>query len=189
MEKINEFISIYKLPLALSLLGIVLIVGGLTSSGILDTPHGTYSQKSVVQKEDSQIKIDIAGAVNSPGVYSLRVNSRIEDIIKAAGGFSTQANSEFIAKSLNLSQRLTDGQKVYIPFDEESSFSVAGATSNLIGLNTATASELESLPGVGPATASKIISSRPYNDLNELLSKKVVSRSVFEKIKGLIDLH
>ena len=58
-----------------------------------------------------------------------------------------------------------------------------------VNLNTATQPELEALPGIGPVTASKIISDRPYQQVEDLLNKKVVSKAIFEKIKDSLVLY
>lgn len=173
----------------------MLIVGGLFSSGLLSTKKNP-SQAEIFPKESlvskSFIKVDISGAVLKPGVISLEPGSRVEDVINLAGGFSKEANNEYISKSLNLSQKISDGQKIYIPFQGENFTSpqVAGVSTNgKIGLNSGTGSELESLPGIGPVTAGKIINARPYSDISELLSKKVVSKSVYEKIKDSVEIR
>lgn len=198
MEPLQESLRTYKLPLALSLLGVVLIIGGIFSSGFLSKPK-TYPKASLVNGANTttnQIKIDVSGAVSNPGVYTLSSDSRVEDAIKAAGGFSSFVSNEFIAKSLNLSQKLSDSMKIYIPFEGDSvainqgaGLSGGGIGSNKIGLNTGTQTELESLPSVGSVTASKIISARPYSDISELKTRKTVSVAVFSKIKDLVDLH
>lgn len=206
-EEFLDNLKSYKIPLGLCLLGIVLIAGGAYSSNLLSTPKTSsanktdYVQKTVVSAQNtSQIKIDISGAVNKPGVYGLAADSRIEDAIKLAQGFSASASAEYVSKSLNLSQKISDGQKIYIPFEGEVApvgtglgGQVAGlaATSNSIkiGINTGTQTQLEGLPGVGPATATKIMGGRPYQSLEELRTKKSVSQSVFTKIKDLVDLN
>ena len=88
-----------------------------------------------------------------------------------------------------MAQKLLDGSKVYVPVVGENSVPsgggmVAGASINAkVNINTATQAELEALSGVGPVTASKIISDRPYQTTEDLLNKKVIGKSVFEKIK------
>ena len=195
MEGLNEKLDQLKVPIGLSLVGLVLIIGGTVSSGLLKKSK-EFPKESIVRESSSLIKVDISGAVQKPGVYSLSTNSRVEELIKKAGGFVASASSEYISKSLNLSQKISDGQKFYIPFEGEPApvgagqGLVAGAsTVSKIGLNSGTQIQLESLPGIGPATASKIMNARPYTDINELITKKAVSKSVFEKIKDLVDLN
>lgn len=198
MERLNEFLNQYKLPLSLSVVGLVLIVGGVASSGLFTKPSSYPARSLIKEVGSSVIKVDISGAVRKPGVYSLKTGDRAEEAIKAAGSFTETANQDFISKRLNLSQKLTDGQKIYIPFEGDSapagigqgqSGVVSGVETGKISLNTSTQSQLESLPAVGAATALKIIAGRPYATVEELLTKKVISRSVFEKIKDLVDVN
>lgn len=183
----------FKLPIALSLVGIVLIIGGIFASNLTKLNPKTYPKESLV---DSQklISVDVAGAVKNPGVFKLKDGARIEEGIKAAGGFAENANQEYISKYLNLAQKLADGSKVYIPFQGEqvsgSQAGVAGSSSQVkVNINSASQAELEALPGIGPATASKIISGRPYQTVEELQGKKVVSNAVFEKIKEIVIIY
>ena len=159
---------------------------------------------SLVSAENitKDITVDVSGAVKSPGVYKFEKDSRVEDAIRQAGGFSEQAHKQFVSKSLNLATKLIDGQKIYIPFEGELASiapiattaalipSVSNQTiqSGIVKLNSSSQSELEELNGVGPVTAKKIIDGRPYNTVGELLSKKVVSKSVYEKIKGEVGI-
>lgn len=182
-----------RLPIALSILGIVLIVGGIFASGLNKTKPREFPKESLVENQ-KMISVDVSGAVNKPGVYQLTAGSRIEEAIKAAGGFSPDSNSEYISKYLNLAQLVSDGTKVYVPFEGESgSVSQSGAQvagqQSKININTASQSELEALSGIGPVTASKIISDRPYQSIDELLNKKVVGKSVFEKIRDQIAVY
>jgi competence protein ComEA len=208
VEGLNDKLNQYKLPIALSLVGIVLIIGGIFSSGLTSTfsqssSKATYAKSSPKassspseQVSSKVIKVDISGAVREPGVYTLNKDSRVEDALRLSGGFAASASGEYISRQLNLSQKLSDGQKIYIPFEGEKLVgSVAGAATNLAGvqgkvaINSATTDQLDSLPGVGPVTVQKIIAGRPYQDLQELVIKKAVSKSVYDKIKDLVDLN
>lgn len=203
MEGLNQKLNEYKWPLGLFLVGGVMLIGGLFSSNLIqkEKHRESFPKESLVTKSElSEIKVDVSGAVNSPGVFSLNKDLRVEDAIKKAGGFSENANKEYISKSLNLSQKITDGLKIYIPFEGDppagglvrsvQSGAVAGvSTQGKIGVNGADQASLESLPGIGPVTAKKIIDNRPYASLEELLSKKAVSKSVYTKILELVDLN
>lgn len=151
--------------------------------------------------EKSKIVIDVSGGVKHPGVYRIGKNARVEEAVVAAGGFSEDADLDWTQHSLNLAAKVTDGMKIYIPRlgeemqrdkvnkESESSMNVAGAsTDSLISINTGSSTELESLPGIGPVTATKIMDHRPYGSIDELLSKKAVGNAMFEKIKELISL-
>lgn len=179
----------YRLPIGLSIVGIVLIIGGIFASGLNIAKPKQYPKESLVQAEKI-ISVDVSGAVLKPGVYQLKDGSRIEEAIAASGGFAENANQEYISKYLNLAQKLSDGFKVYIPLTAEPP-AAAGSTPNQskVNINKASQAEIEALPGIGPTTAAKIISLRPFQSIEDLLNKKAVSRSVYEKIKDLVVLY
>lgn len=166
-----------------------------TSSTGLQKVAGT-SSATLLPSPVSDLIIDVSGAVNRPGVYKLPTGSRLGEAVDAAGGVNVgQANAELIEKSINLAQKLTDGQKVYVPFKNDTTIigaaaagSSVAANSGPIGINSASNAELDVLPGVGPATAAKIIAGRPYSSIEDLVTKKAVGQSVFDNIKGLISL-
>lgn len=193
LEKLEKF----KLPIALGALGIVLIVGGIFASGLNQTRKSQFSKESLVEESQKMISVDVSGAVNKPGVYQLMMDSRIEEAIRAAEGFSESANGEYISKYLNMALKLTDGSKVYVPFEGDPTSpggyagqGVAGTqVQSQVNINTSSQAELEALPGIGPVTASKIISDRPYQKIEDLLEKKIVGKSVFEKIKDSITVY
>ena len=105
MDRIKDILSNPKTSLALCLLGGVLIIGGLVTNGFAKPKLPTtlkaadFPAKSI-DSSVSEFKVDVSGAVANPGVYSLPNDSRVEDAIKAAGGFSLDANGEFVAKSV-----------------------------------------------------------------------------------------
>lgn len=196
-DNILSSIEKFKLPIALSLLGIVLIIGGLFASSLNKSASWRTKDlpKESLVEAQKMISVDVSGAVKNPGVYKLQDGSRIEDSLKAAGGFAENVNQEYVSKYLNLAQKLSDGSKVYVPQEGEQtsgvqSQAVAGVnTQSKVNINTASQSEIEALPGIGPVTASKIISGRPYQQIEDLLNKKVVSKAVFEKIKDQLVLY
>lgn len=151
----------------------------------------------VTSSEIRNISVDIQGEVKSPGVYELKDGARIKDALLAAGGLSSNADSDYVSKRINQAQKLADGQKIYIPAVGEDTSNLVLSTnlassesqSGLTGINSASKSKLEALPKIGPVTADKIIAARPYAALEELVSKKAVTQKVFEEIKALIDLN
>lgn len=198
VEKLNEALLTYKIPLVICLVGLVLIIGGLVAPNL--THSKVIPKESLINKGDltpDKIKINLSGAVVNPGVYTLNSSDRIDDALKAAGGFAEQANRTYISKVLNLSQKLTDGIKIYIPFQDENTpsnltsipNSQGSAVSGFIGINSGTQAQLESLPGIGPVTAAKIINSRPFGEVADLLYRKVVSKKVYDQIQNLVDLN
>lgn len=191
------------LPFILGGLGVVLILAGVGINyikGIQNTisiPSQSLHEASIAgETVIKTIKVDVSGAVGRPGVYELPYDSRTENVLIAAGGLVAKADRKYISKSINLAQRLTDGAKVYFPFvDEASSGSIGNGISglnnlsNLININLAAEASLDTLPGIGPVTAQKIISGRPYQNISELVSKKVISNSVYTKIKDRIAVY
>ncbi len=128
----------------------------------------------------SKIFVDIAGAVEKPDVYEVTAGSRLKDVLIMAGGLSAQADRHFFARYFNLSRIISDQEKIYIPstFEIENGiFTEEQLTfenfpknplnepieekSKKININTSTIEELNQLPGVGKATAQKIINNRP----------------------------
>lgn len=139
-----------------------------------------------------KIVVDISGAVVSPGVYDLSANSRVKDAVLVAGGLTDEADRSRI----NMAAKIGDGQKIYVlAIGEQLGSSVVGSlqagqsVGALVNINTASEAELDKLPGVGPVTAQKIIASRPYSAPEDLKTKKVVSASVYDKIRDLITVY
>lgn len=134
-----------------------------------------------------EIMVHVDGAVKNPGVYKLSAGSRVKDAVVAAGGLASEADQA----KINLAAKVVDGQKIHIASQYEvisNKQEVISSQSNLVNINTASEAELDKLPGIGPVTAGKIINLRPYGSVEELLSKKAVSSSVYSKIKDLVSL-
>lgn len=195
--------SLY-LPIGLSVIGLVLLSIGLMQLGGSRTSRDvpSVSSNEVLATTSAKdafglLTVDVEGAVVHPGVYRVAADARVQDALVAAGGFADTADRALIAKTLNLASKLADGAKIYIPKVGEAAAGSAGVSSadsagsqvHLVNLNSASADELDSLPGVGPATAQKIIAGRPYNTINDLLTKKIVSSTVFDKVKDLVTVY
>ncbi|MGI5828340.1 MAG: helix-hairpin-helix domain-containing protein [Patescibacteria group bacterium] len=148
---------------------------------------------TVDQNTLESIFIDISGAVVKPGLYELAKESRTNDAIAAAGGFREDADAEWIQKELNLAEPLLDGQKIYVPFKGEEGVVLSEKKDNLININKADASQLESLPGIGPVTAAKIIEFREergkLSSVEELLEIQGIGPQTLEEIRDFIVLN
>lgn len=136
----------------------------------------------------SLIVVDIEGAIIKPGIYELSVGSRLKDVLVSAGGYSELADRSYCEKNLNLAQELKDGQKIYIPFVDDTpsntGYTEARSASNTVNINTASLAELDTLWGIGPARAETIVKNRPYGSLEEVVSKGGMTKQIFDKNAG-----
>lgn len=158
-----------------------------------------------------KIKIDLSGAVQKPDVYEVTIGARIKDLLNLAQGLSADADREFFARNFNLARLLKDQEKIYIPsryevysgiFKEPNRLvdltqpqnvnyqipllTSSPASLDRININKSTSKELDTLPGIGASTADKIIKNRPYTSIDEILSKKIVKKNIYDNIKELI---
>ncbi|HUV42932.1 MAG TPA: ComEA family DNA-binding protein [Patescibacteria group bacterium] len=175
-----------KVPLLLGLIGIFLVSVGILTTLFLNQQKEPEIEIIASKEESETIWVDLAGSVIQPGVYELPSNSRYKDLLALAGGLSAGADRSWVEKNLNLAQELEDGQKVYIPSQGEDGEVAGESVSGKININSASASELDSLWGIGEARAKAIIENRPYASVDDLLDKKVIPANVFETIKDEI---
>lgn len=179
--------------LLILLLYLVAIVASRSFRRIPTVEYLAKAEGSSGSRVNREIFVDVSGAVISPGVYKMSEGARVKDALVAAGGFSSTADREIVAREVNLAAVVDDGQKIYIRAvaDEKSTTgSVMGAkTSGKINLNTASLGELDNLWGVGQTRAGQIIKNRPYTKVEELMTKKVVTKAVFEKIRDQITVY
>lgn len=137
-----------------------------------------------------RILVDVAGAVVRPGLHRLPAGDRVGDAIEAAGGFAPRADLDAASQVLNLAQPLEDGAKVLVPeLRDDRLATAAAAPDGRVDLNHANQAELESLPGIGPVTAGKIIAARQeqrFGSVRELRSRGLVGESVFADIKDRV---
>lgn len=138
---------------------------------------------------ETDLVVDVAGAVQRPGLVRLREGDRVGDAIAAAGGFGPRVDLAQTGRSLNLAQSLDDGAKVVVPELGAQEPLGAAAQDGRVDLNSADQAALEDLPGIGPVTAMRIIEAREqqrFASVEELRSREVVGESVFEDIEDLV---
>ncbi len=144
-------------------------------------------------EEPEEVIVDICGAVNDSKVVTLPSGSRVEDAIKAAGGLTDEAD----LSGINRAAELADGEKIYIPTADEveRGIELPSAESNIsadgsININEATAEELETLNGIGPVTAEKIIQYRTeygkFESKEELMEVNGIGEKTYAQIKDKI---
>ncbi len=182
--------QIYHIPILLGVLSLLFVVLSITIfiksyqdvAPIEFRDGNSLATGAGELASEKTILVDIEGGIVSPGVYRVAYGARINDLLILAGGFSKNADIAAVNKTINRAAVLSDGAKLYIPLIDEFPDPVVQPLPTF-SVNTATAEELESLPGVGSVIAEKIISGRPYLSLEELVQKSVMSASLFDKCK------
>jgi competence protein ComEA len=164
------------------------------SPAVVDAARAKTSSTTVPSTTTTTVVdviVDVGGAVAHPGVYTLSPSARVMDAINAAGGTTAEADLE----QMNLAEHVTDGQRVYVakigqsPPAAAAGASSTGGDSGPVNINTASASQLDALPGVGPSTAQAIISYRtehgPFATVDDLASVKGIGPSKLAQLKDL----
>ncbi|MDO4280950.1 MAG: helix-hairpin-helix domain-containing protein [Peptococcaceae bacterium] len=148
--------------------------------------------------EAAEVVVHVAGAVAKPGVYTLPGSARVDDAVRAA-----EATAEADLSLINLAEKLTDGQKIVVPKAGEAAATTDAPTAgtatatasgktadDLININTATAEELEELPGIGEVRAEAIISHRetngPFKAIENLQDVSGIGEKTYEKIASSV---
>lgn len=184
----------HLLPIAIGVLGLILIIIGLIQFLMQPSEKEPLVFEQGKEEQKQEVMVDIEGAVIKPGVYKLSSDNRTVDALAAAGGLSEEADRNWVEKNINLAKKVTDGLKIYIPRSGEQVLSESsivdsqkmGTAGPVMNINLATMDQLDTLPSVGAVTAQKIIEARPYTSIEELLSRKVVGQSTYDKIKDKI---
>ncbi|MDE3100758.1 MAG: helix-hairpin-helix domain-containing protein [Chloroflexota bacterium] len=149
---------------------------------VVETP-----EPSAVATAPAFVVVDVAGAVAHPGVVRLPAGSRVIDALLAAGGMTGDAD----LYAVNKAALLRDGMRVYVPKPGEvvPAGSVGTQSETKIDINHASEPELNTLPGIGPSTAAKIVRSRqqrPFARIEELQTRGLVTPRVYADIKDLV---
>lgn len=143
----------------------------------IDLPNAT---------EQGPIEVYITGAVAEPGVYEVEAGDRVIDVLFEAGGHTDDADLE----AINLALRVNDEDQIIVPRIGENNAAVSGAGPGKVNINTATAAELDALPGIGDVYSERIVVNRETNGLyvssEELVERQVIPRGTYERIRELI---
>ena len=157
--------------------------------------------ESIEEEEviEEKIAIHMTGCVKNPGIIELKEGERIDDAIQLAGGLTEEAD----LTNVNLAYKVEDGQKIYIPSihdieekeiiqeNQEEIFGKENETGK-VNINTAKQTELETLPGIGPTIALRIIEYRKENgeftDIEELKEVEGIGEAKWEQIKDFVEI-
>jgi competence protein ComEA len=190
-----------------ALLALLVVAGHFVRGGSAtgtDTPARSAGALKAAPAPPRVVVVDVVGAVRRPGLYRLRDGSRTADAIARAGGATPKAALELI----NLAAPVADGQQVLVPrkgspqaagavggsagTTDGASAGAAGAAGLKVHLNSATLEQLDSLPGVGPVTAQKILDYRTqhgaFGSVDELDAVPGIGPARLEQLKPLVDL-
>jgi competence protein ComEA len=160
-------------------------VAAAPSGGTASAPASASSSPEVV------VLVDVAGWVRRPGVYEFTEGARVIDAIDAAGG----ARSGAVLEALNLAAPLTDGTQILVPREGQEGVAPAPVTGGavaggLVNVNSAIATELEELPGIGEVIAQRIIDYRtengPFATVDELVDVSGIGDAILESIRELV---
>jgi len=188
-------------------LALLIIVTVIFTKGYLDEKKKIHIL-SPVEYEDSnevenysneitsistqRIKIHIEGAVKNPGLYELPLDSRVNDAINIAGGLLNDADR----KRINLSKKIVDEEFIYILVEGEENevYEVTNTESDgLVNINIASKQELESLIGIGPALADRIINYRnekgKFSSIEEIMNVKGIGEKKYEELSSKITIN
>lgn len=206
LRSFAPLIAKFKIELMLVITAILI---GIFSLGIYiisdqknkqETDLISFQENTANVDNIEKIFVDLSGSVEKPDIYEVSSEARLRDVLIIARGLSKEADRDFFNKNFNLAKKLKDQEKIYIPSKDEVKKGITLATSkdvpnNFLGtdegkisINTASIDQLDSLSGIGKITAQKIIQNRPYTSLSELVSRKIIYQSLFDKIKDQIDL-
>ena len=150
--------------------------------------EGEISKTQSAQSNTSEIVIHVAGAVNAPGLVRLKSDGelRVADAIEAAGGATADADLD----SLNLARVIADGEKITVPDKTAQTSGTSAGSSDIININTASAEQLQTLPGIGKVMADNIVDYRTthggFSTVEEIKEVDRIGDKLFEKIKDKI---
>ena len=171
---------------------IIVALAGVLAAGIVWFAFDRQSGPPALEidlpsaTESGPIEVYITGAIAEPGVYEMKDGDRVIDVLFEAGGHTDDADLE----AINLAVRLHDEDQIVVPRFGQTVSTVSGTVSAKININTASAGELDALPGIGEVYSQQIVVSRetngPYVSSEELVERQVIPRSTYERIRDLI---
>ncbi len=174
LEKVKKWLASDELEIVYKLLAVITAMCLVFAFALTRN----YNKKPEIY----DITVQVKGEVNSPGVYTLKSNCRINSLVDMAGGFTDNADVD----NVNLAERIIDGEIIFIPRRAD------GTNPNLININTADAAALDRLEGIGPAIAKRIVEYRnkygKFTKPEHLMNVVGIGESLFNSIRALITI-
>ena len=158
----------------LFLLSILLIGNLFKTNDAVEQDRVTSTAKELVI--NGEIVVDIQGAIKNPGIYKINTSTRLFELVEKAGGLTDNYDKEYYSKNINPSLKLKDQQKIYIPNINDRYLDT------FININSADLDILVNKLNISSATAKKILGERPYSNIEELLSKGILSSKIYNQI-------
>jgi competence protein ComEA len=173
--------------LVIALAGLLLLAGLAARDGLRSREEPVLILREGALEPGTPIRVHVAGAVASPGVYALVGGDRVEDAVAAAGGATAGADMD----AINLARRLRDGEQILIEGPEAPAVPAAVLTPGQpLDLNAATLEQLDALPGIGEAYSRRIVDSRtvdgPFASVDEVLERGLVPARTLEGIRAMV---
>jgi len=175
-------------------LALVLVLAGklVVGSGSAHRTPAFALPRAAPPARPPLLVVDVAGAVRRPGLYRLARGSRVADAVAKAGGAGAKAAMD----GVNLAAPLADGEQVVVPSRVPGGGAApaagpsSAATSGPVSLSTATAEQLDALPGIGPVTAQKIVDYRTahgaFQSVDELDAISGIGPAKLDQLRGLV---
>ena len=205
MEMLNQKQKTIVIVFAIVVIGVIAIYYINSTKEIYNYNEIDYDVEAIIEKKEYEttenIIIHVAGAVVKNGIVEVKNNSRINDVVEAAGGLTENAD----LNQVNLAYIVEDGQKIYIPSKEEleeiteeiiqnnagnAVLEEINTEKGLVNINKADTQELQTLPGIGDATAEKIIQYRQEHGnfiiIEDIKNVSGIGDAKFESIKDYI---
>jgi competence protein ComEA len=206
-----ELLRRFRWPISLGLIAVA-VLGALllwkpvpsppapVAALIVSTPTPLPTEPLLPSPTPAPLVVYVSGAVLHPGVYTLPVSARVADALAAAGGATADADLVHI----NLARRVHDEEQVHIPLlgeptpaisppVSEDAAPASPGTPGKVNINTASAAELDSLPGIGPGYAERIVAYRqshgPFRTIEEIQNVPGIGPSTFARIRDLITVQ
>ena len=191
------FLDRHRTPITIALVLLLLAGAGAWMQRALERrPLVVDSSGPANAGVPGAVKVQVSGAVANPGVYDLTAGDRVEQAVASAGGPTADAD----LAAVNLAAKVKDEMRVVVPTAKAPQQArdrgqppSASARTGLIDLNSASGADLESLPGIGPVTAGRILGHRatngPFGSVDDLLTAKLVSATTLERIRPMVEVR